>query len=426
MGSIANILKKPIVKISSLNGVSVIVRILGGLVTSKAIAAYVGPGGMAIIENLRSFLTPVETYSMLGMQNGIIKYVAEYQKDEEKLYKILSTVFLSIFAVVIGLSILLLLLSGYCSEWIFRDYYEYAWVFKVLGFSLPWYAGSLLFIAILNGLGNYKQVIWLNISGNVLGVVLSVLLMWKFQTNGALLGLILFQSVFFVLTFYSIWKRFPRLPFIRIKYFDKATLRDLLSYSIMALFSALVAPLVSIFIRNNLIDNFSLDTAGMWVAMNRISSYYMMFATTMLSVYFLPKLSVAQSKGQTRDVFLSYYRSMLPLFGTGMILLYLLREFAVLFILKEDFLPVTDLFFWQLTGDFFKVGALILGYQFFAQKLTTAYLVSEAVSCIILYISSTILIAHFGVKGAVMGHALTYFIYWIMLAVYFRKGLFNI
>lgn len=423
MKNLSEILKKPIVKVSSLNAVSVVVRILGGLFVAKAIAAYVGAAGLAVVENMRKFLTPVESFATLGMQNGIIKYVAENEKDEKKLYSVLSTVFLSIFGIVLLFTALLLVFSGYCSEWIFRDSDQYAWVFKVLAFSLPWYAGSLIFIAILNGFGDYKKVIRLNISGNIIGVILSVFLMWKFQTDGALLGLILFQAVYFLFTFYTIWQRFNGFPFLSFKYFDTTILKGLLSYSFMSLFSAILLPIVIISINNKLIDNFSFETAGQWSAMNRLSGFYMMFANTMLTVYFLPKLSVANGINETKQVFSSYYKSILPLFAIGLSGLYFLREFVVLFIFKEEFLPMTELFFWQLLGDFFKVGSLILGYQFFAKKLTKAFIITEVISSVILLSSSIFFMAEYGAKGAVMGHAFTYFIYWIVLAVYFRKEL---
>lgn len=425
MNRFAEIVKKPIVKVSSLNAVSVVVRIIGSLIIAKAIAAYVGAAGLAVVENMRKFLTPVESFATMGTQNGIIKYVAENQNEEKKLYTVLSTVFLSIFATVCVFTVVLLLLSGYLSLWIFRDYDQYAWTFKVLAFSLPWYAGSLIFMAILNGFGDYKKVIRLNISGNIMGVLLSVFLMWKFQTDGALLGLILFQAVFFVFTFYSIWQRFKGFPFLSFKYFDTSILKGLLSYSFMSLFSALTGPVVMISINNKLIDDFSFETAGQWAAMNRISTFYMMFATTMLTVYFLPKLSVATTTKDTKQVFASYYKSILPLFAAGLTLLYLLREFVILFIFKEEFLPMTELFFWQLLGDFFKVGSLILGYQFFAKKLTKVFIITEVISLVTLLVSSIFFMEKYGVEGAVMGHAFTYFIYWIVLAIYFRKELFK-
>lgn len=424
MGNITDILKKPIVKISSLNGVSVLVRILGGLVASKAIAEFLGAGGLAILGNLRNFMTYIESFSTLGMQNGIIKYTAENEKEEEKLYTMLGTVFITLFGGMLVLSTILVFFSDVLSRWVFSGDVQYSWIFKVLAFSLPWYVGSLLFMYILNGLGKYKQVIVLNIYGNVAGLFLSVFLMWKFQTNGALLGIILYQAVFFLISFYSIWKRFNGFAFLKLKYFDFSILRNLFSYSLMTLAGAVMAPFVFLTIRNNLIQNYSPDTAGHWEAMNRLSTFYMMFVSTMLTVYFLPKLSTSQTVKETKAVFWSYYKSMLPLFAVGLLAMYLLRHFIIRLIFKEDFMPMEELFAWQLLGDFLKVGSLILGYEFFAKKLTKSFLITEIISFSILYISSTYFMELYGVRGAVMGHALTYFIYWIVLLIYFRKQLF--
>lgn len=424
MGNLTDILKKPIVRISSLNGVSVLVRIIGGLVTSKAIAEFVGAGGLAILGNLRNFMTYVESFSTLGMQNGIIKYTAENEKEEEKLYTMLGTVFVTLFAGILILSTVLAVFSESLNRWVFTGNIQYAWIFKVLAFSLPWYVGSLVFMYILNGLGKYKQVILLNIYGNVVGVFLSVFLMWNYQTDGALLGVMLYQAVFFLISFYSIWKRFNGFAFLKFKYFDFSILRNLFSYSLMTLAGAVMAPFVFLTIRNNLIQNYSPDTAGHWEAMNRLSTFYMMFASTMLTVYFLPKLSTAQTEKETKAVFWSYYKSILPLFAIGLLAIYLLRHFIIRLIFTEDFMAMEELFIWQLLGDFLKVGSLILGYQFFAKKLTKAFLITEVISFSILYFSSTYFMELYGVRGAVMGHALTYFIYWVVLLIYFRKQLF--
>lgn len=398
-----------------------LVRILGGLITSKITAEFIGAGGMAIVGNLRNFMTYIESFSTLGMQNGVIKYTAENEKDEEKLYTMLSTVFISILVAILFLSVLLIMFSENLSLWIFTGDNQYSWIFKVLAFALPWYTGSFVFMYVINGLGKYKQIILLNIYSNIVGVFLTAFLMWKFQTNGALLGLVFYQAFFFLLSFLIIWKRFSRFAFLKLKYFDFSILRNLFSYSLMTIFGTMLSPLIFLAIRNNLIRNYSLDTAGHWDAMNRLSNFYMMFVSTMLTIYFLPKLSMAQSAKETKAVFWSYYKSMLPLFVLGMFVMYVFRSFIVRVVFKEDFMPVTELFAWQLLGDFFKVGSLILGYQFFAKKLTKAFIITDFCSYSIMFISSFYFIDIYGVKGAVMGHCLTYAIYWIVLAIYFRK-----
>jgi PST family polysaccharide transporter len=85
---------------------------------------------------------------------------------------------------------------------------------------------------------------------------------------------------------------------------------------------------------------------------------------------------------------------------------------------------MTSLFLWQLIGDVLKVASLILGYQFFAKKLTVAFIFTELLSLSITYFSSIFLVSIYGLEGIVMAHTLTYFVYLIVLGVYFRKSLF--
>ncbi|HEX8014713.1 MAG TPA: O-antigen translocase, partial [Flavobacterium sp.] len=91
----------------------------------------------------------------------------------------------------------------------------------------------------------------------------------------------------------------------------------------------------------------------------------------------------------------------------------------------DKFLPVATLFFWQLLGDFLKAASLILGFQFFAKKMTKAFIVSEIASLIILYLFSNYLVTPFGIQGVVIAQVLDNFIYLFVLGIYFRKDLFN-
>jgi PST family polysaccharide transporter len=113
----------------------------------------------------------------------------------------------------------------------------------------------------------------------------------------------------------------------------------------------------------------------------------------------------------------------MPLFIVGLVLIYMLRSLIVRILFNQDFEPVSDLFFWQLLGDIFKAASMILGFQFFAARMTTAFIVTELLSLLILYTSSIFLIDKIGVEGVVMAHALTYFVYLIVLIGFFRNKL---
>jgi O-antigen/teichoic acid export membrane protein len=420
---IKNITQTQLFKISSLNSLSVILKIGIGLVTSKLLAIFVGPSGMALVGNLRNFMTSLESISTLGFQNGIVKYVAETEKDKLKLQKIIATVFISLLLVAIGLSGILFYFASYWSYQIFGTRSDYSFVFKVLALALPWYTVSLFFVSVINGLGQFKKVIWITILGNSIGLLVSLVLIWNYQTLGALLAIVASPSLLFFVSFYFVNKEIRFFETIKLDLFDFKIIKNLSSYSLMAFVSSVLGPLVFLAIRKNVIATVGINQAGYWETMTRISSYYMLFVSTILSVYFLPKLSSAKTNLETKAIFWNYYKSILPLFIVGFILIYGLRFFIVELIFTKEFLPVTTMFFWQLIGDILRIAFLILGYQFFAKKLTLAFIVSEIASLLVLYFASIYLIQFFGIQGVLMAQVIDNLIYLLALVVYFRKSL---
>lgn len=417
------IIRTPFFKITSLNGISVLIKIIIGFITSKILAVFVGPSGMALVGNFRNFLTSVESISTLGFQNGIVKYVVENEKKQDEFKKIITTVSISLVIISVLLSSFLFCFSKDLNVFIFGDKFEYAFVFKALALVLPWYAISVFFLSVINGLGKFKNVIYINIIGNTIGLLISVLLIWQYKTFGALLSIVIAPSLLFFVTFYFISKEFNLLKMISFDSFDFKVIKKLSSYSLMALVSAVLGPLVFLAIRKNVIESVGLEQAGFWETMTRVSNYYLMFISTILTVYFFPKLALAKNSLESKKVFWSYYKGIMPLFLIVLVTIYFFRELLIQLLFTKAFLEVSSLFLWQLVGDFLKAGSLILGYQFFAKKLTMAFIVTEISSLFIMYVLSIYLVSSYGIQGIVIAHALTYFIYLIVLGIYFRKSL---
>ncbi|MFD2938719.1 O-antigen translocase [Flavobacterium notoginsengisoli] len=411
-------------KITSLNSFSVVLKIGIGLITSKILAIFIGPGGMALVGNLRNFLTSLENISTLGFQNGIVKYVAENEKNQVQLQKITTTVFLSLFGVAVILSVFLFCTANYWNYKIFGNNTQYVMIFKVLALALPCYAVSIFFVALINGLGKFQKVIWINIIGNTIGLLVSVFMILQYQTIGALLAIIIAPALLFFFTFYLVQKEINFSQIINFSFFDFQVLKNLSSYSLMALVSSVFGPIVFLAIRNQIIQSLGVEQAGYWETITRISSYYLLFVSTILTVYFLPKLAKASTREETKSIFWQFYKFILPVFILGLIVLYVLRFFVVELLFTKEFLPVTNLFFWQFLGDIFKVCALILGYQFFAKKLTSAFIITELFSITLLYFASLFCIKIFQIEGAVIAYAFQNLIYLIVLCLYFRKSLF--
>ncbi|WP_291116943.1 O-antigen translocase [Flavobacterium sp. UBA6135] len=410
-------------KVSSLNSFSVLLKIGIGLITSKVLAVFVGPSGLALVGNMRNFVSLFESFATLGFQNGIIRYVASNKDDKDKLASFISTALIVLIGLAFLLSLLLFFGVDLITSLLFESGSIYSIAITVFAITLPFHSISIFLISVLNGLGKYQKVIYTTIIGNLLGLFFTVFLVTKLYTLGALLAIIITPALLFGVTLYFLNKEIKLLQLIKFQFFNWNNLNHLYSFTVMALFTAIVSPLVFLVLRNYIIDSIGLSEAGYWEAMSRIATYYFMFLSTLLTVYFLPKLSEAVSIDQTKSVFQKYYKTIFPVFVMVLVVIYFLRFFIIKLLFTDEFLPISDLFIWQLLGDLFKAASVILGYEFFAKKLTKAYLITESLSFGLLLSSSYILIPKFGIEGIVMAHSLTYALYFLVLLVYFRKSL---
>lgn len=411
-------------KISSLNSLAILLKIGFGLIVSKVLAVYVGPVGMALVGNLRNFQTSLESFATVGFQNGIVKYTAQYKDEEVKFKKLISTVSLTISLFILLLGIGLFIFKKSISAYLFNAQTDGEFVVKAIIFSLPFYGFSLFFTSLINGLEKYKKVVYINIIGNIIGFVFSVLLVVNFQLIGALLTMILAPTTTFFVAVYFVFKEIRFFHFIQLKSFDKSILKNLSSYSAMALFSAITGPMIFIFLRNHLINTAGIDVAGYWESMSRISSYYMLFVSSLMSIYFLPKLAISNEL-EIKSIFREYFKTIVPIFFIGIILIYFCRNWIILLLFTKEFQPVSELFFWQLLGDFFKVCSWILALHFLAKRQTLAYFVTEIFSYSILMTIGYFAIQMLNAEGAVLAHFITYLAYFCLLLFWFRKTIFK-
>lgn len=414
----------PLIKVASLNSLSVLLRVFIGFVTSKLIAIFIGPSGLALIGNFRDFFSFSQAFSTLGFNKGIVKYVAEFKNNSKKLIETLSTVFyFTVFSVVIAVMVFYIN-ANYINDLIFANQ-NYSYIIKFSAIILPIYALKTIVISILNGLSEFKKVIVITIMTQVLAVGLNVFLIWKYQLQGALIGIATVEVIsFLIIVFFSnsVLHYFKLISLNKIK-LDR--LKNLGAFSFMALFSAITLPLITLLIRNHIIDEIGVREAGFWVAMQRISSYYLMFVTTLTTLYILPRFSQLTTAEAFRKEVFDFYKTIIPIFIFGLIIIYLLRSYVVRIVLSDEFEPVSDLFLWQQLGDFFRVLSIVISYQFLAKKMVTHYIIVESLAILTIYISSMLFINNFGLEGVVIAHFVSYLIHFIILLIIFRKSLFT-
>lgn len=415
-----------LLKVASLNSVSVLIRIVAGFLTSKAIAIYVGAEGMALIGNLRNFLSSMQSLSILGLYEGVVKYIAEFKNNTKELSKSLSTAFYAGFIATVLVSFTCYLQADAINNYLFSLHYDYAFAIRILALALPFFSLNMFSFSILNGFSKFRIIIVINIIGQILGLVITLFLIWQSRIDGALIAVAISESLIFLITLVGIVNQRSLMPLIKVKSISVKFIKRYSSYSIMALFSAILLPLVALAVRTYIIENVGLKEAGFWEAMTRISKYYLMFISTLLSLYILPRFSEIDTIKEFREEVFNFYKTIIPIFGAGLLVIYLLRSPIVSLVLSKEFEPVEGLFFWQLLGDFIKVLSTVIAYQFLAKKMFWHYIITEAFSVIILYVSSVYFIDLFGVKGVVIAHFVNYVLYFAVILLIFYSSLFGV
>ena len=349
-----------LLKVSSFNAVGVGVRLVCGLVTSKLIAFYLGSPGMAVLGDLRNFISSLQSIGQLGISNGVIKYSAEFKTDKTRLQKLMSTVLKVGFLASVFLGVLLFFTASVINTQVFNAGTNYTTIIKVFAVVLPFFTLNALMLNIINGIGNYKKVILINSITNVAGVALSVIIV-NYQLYGAMLAVVLSAGIGLLITLSTVFKKRSLFRELLQEQVDPSMLKRLASYGGMTLFSAIVSPWVYIAIRQEIIAVDGLENAGYWDAMLRLSDYYLMFATTLLTLYILPKLSAATSKKEFRAEVFRFYRTFLPLFGAGLIVLFFIKAWIIRLVYSPSFLDMQPVFVWQLAGDLLPIQVLQQG-----------------------------------------------------------------
>ncbi|MCX7550551.1 O-antigen translocase [Xanthomarina sp. F2636L] len=415
-----------LIKVASLNSVSLLTRIVGGLLTSNAIAHFIGAEGMALIGNLRNFVYSIQSLATLGLYNGVVKYIAEFKSNTVELSKTISSTFYLGFISTVVVSFLCYFNAEFINDIIFPKYNDYAYVIEVLAIALPFYTLNMFTFSIMNGFSKFKILIIINIIGQILGVSVTLLLIYKNRIDGALISVVISESLIFLITLVGIVNQRSLIPLIKISNVRFINIKKLSSYSVMALFSAMVIPMVAIGIRNYISDNIGLREAGFWEAMTRISKYYLMFVSSLLTLYILPRLSEINNPKEFRNEVFNFYKTIIPIFAGGLLVIYLLRSYIITIVFSSEFKPVEELFLWQLLGDFVKVLSIVIAYQFLAKRMFWHYIITEAFSVLILYVSSVLFVDMYGVKGATIAHFVTYVLYYCVILLIFSSSLFGV
>lgn len=412
--------KADIVKVFSLTSVSTLVKMLTGFVSVKVVASIIGPAGVALVGQLNNFATIAMSLSSGGINNGITKYISEFKNDEGKVRTYLSTALRITVICSLCVGVAMIVLNRSLSRLILQTE-EYWYVFLIFGFTILLYALNLMLLSVVNGFKEFKKYVKINIANSVVGLCFTLVFVLTLGLPGALVSAVTYQSVMLFITMWMVrksswaaWSNFR-------ERLNRLASRQYFKYTLMTLTTAATVPISQLLLRSYVISEISPIEAGWWEAMNRLSNMYLMVITTSFTVYYMPRLSELSDKFELRREIFKAYKLIVPILIVGFALIYLFRHLIIRILFSPEFLPMENLFIWQLIGDFFKICSWLLAYIMIAKAMTKKFVATELSFTMIYIALGFVFIKWNGVVGIVQAYLLNYILYMSYMLFAFKN-----
>lgn len=415
-----------LLKMTSLNAVAIVFRLVISLLINREITKYVGEGGYSKVGNFRSLIAQLTSFTSLGVFNGVVKYVSEHKEDKEQLQRLFSStlVFTTIGSIISF--IILFFWADELSTYYFGDI-KFAFLLKVTAVVVPFISIQRVFTGVINGLSMYKNFAKIEVVAYVLSSILTIIFLYLYNLEGVLLSLALTPFIQVVVMLFLVVKILKEYVQFKDLKWQAPLAKSLFAFTLMSFFSTFLVNQIEIDLRNILEAKIGKEDADIWTGLLFISKNYMVFSNALLTLYVIPKLAGIYFKIDFFKELKSIYKTLLPLFALGMILVFFLKDFIVGLVFVGDYYKnMAPLFKWQLLGDFIRLGAVILATQFIAKKMVISFIISEIVSLIFFYFFAYLLVDNYGAEGITMAHFYRYIIYFIVVYFlvmrYFKKN----
>ena len=407
-------------KVLSLNSFSVVVSFVLGIFSSKIISVFLGTSGMALMGSFKNFSGMLKSVATLGISNAVVKLFVENKEDKEELSIIYSTFFWLFLGIATLLCVGVVLTAPMLSNFLFYSN-QYATPLRFFGLFLPLMVINSFWLAIYNGLEKYKSIILIQVISNVVLFGTTAFLIVENNIEGGLLSVAVGECLMVGVTFVFVRKDKQYFQFQLQKILNVKYLKIIQKFGFMALLSAVVVPATLMIIRNTIVKYYTIEEAGLWDAINRLSGFYMMFFSSGLSLYYMPKLASIHTESEFKNELKEYYKIFVPLFLVMLVVLYLAKSMILKVAFTEEFSKINDLLIWQLMGDFFRIMTLAFGFQVLVKTMMKRYFLIEMIFNGTYLFLALYLLPTFGIKGALQAYCGANILSFLVILLMFRK-----
>jgi len=164
-----------------------------GFPITVLLGRYLGADDLGLYRMVNTIFGSLMLFVTIGVPAAIIKYVAEFRDNEEKIAQIVSAGLIT--SVLLGLFSFIFI---YLSTNLFAKLFnmpELSGLLKILAFAFPFSIINSTLLGLLNGLREMTKNAWATIVQSTFLLIFTFLLVFKYGVNGAVTGIVLSSAL---------------------------------------------------------------------------------------------------------------------------------------------------------------------------------------------------------------------------------------
>lgn len=395
---------------ASMGALQTLVSMALSFVSIKITSVYLGPAGLGTLGQLTYFMGMTQAVVAAGIGTGLVRRTAELGNNDALRQQVISTVLFGLLLVGAVSSLVVVFGSGWLARELLHDteLVTPLWVFSaVFTFGLV----TTVVLSCANGAKDFRTLAFINMGTGIASFVLIATMSPIFGVKGALVATASLPLFSFLIAI-GFARRHAWWPKRLLSHgFAGGELPRLMAFVPLSIISAVGVPLVQLLIRNDVVAHDGMPSVGLLQGVTRVSDMYLGVATGILAMYFFPRFSEIREPAElVREMRRGFLR-IIPAVATVSLLIYLLRELIVRLVFTADFLPMRDLFGWQMLGNTFKMIGWIFAFVLLAKANAITLAALEIATLSTWWGLSEFFISRSGTLGATKAYAITYVIY---------------
>jgi O-antigen/teichoic acid export membrane protein len=409
---------RKIMKATTLFGGVQVFNVLISIIRSKFIAVLLGTTGMGITGLLTSTTGLISALTNFGLATSAVKNVAAaYGTGNRTRIAIIITV-LRRWVWVTGLlgMIVTIVIAPLLSRLTFGNN-EYSFPFIWISVSLLMVQLSNGQMILLQGMRKLKYLAKANLSGSILGLIITVPLYYLFGIKGIVPAIIVTSLITLACSWYFTRKiEIEKVIVSNSRTFAEG--KEMLTMGFMISLSSLITIGASYIVRIFISNYGGVDQVGLYNAGFAIINSYVGLIFTAMGTDYYPRLSaVAHSNDECRRMINQQAEIAILIMAPIIILFFVFIHWIVIILYSTKFASVNQMILWAALGMLFKAMSWAIAFIFLAKGASRLFFWNELIANVYMLALNMIGYYYYGLTGLGFSFLIGYFIYLIQVFI---------